>query len=410
MSSSGATWTASSTREVASRFGGGPHAHYSFGDINQLPPVGSSSYYKSDLGKEGSAQRVGRFKLSEFFYGSPGCESTIVMMDDVIRQDAPEFKTFLHNMRSGTISEAESEWLHGKCLDKMSPDERAQFDDAIHICPKWAKANEVCFKYLQDDLDEPIALVKAKMSTIKSSGKNCCADGSVLPLLTPICVGAKVMLLENKVVEEDLANGSIGVVREICYAPGEIMGQKGAKMYALVEFPNSNLSECTVHGVTDTKMVAIPTSTKLCDKKCCTIENLPLRVCKGLTNHKVQGMSIGPGEQFEKGVIHFPDGRMKNIPGLVLTACTRFKQPHDFAVGTTSSSLSKQEVMKIGTQKSYQEKRAFREKLATQSENTMTRSIERITALDTASQKTFEGGCNFLLRWYRSNFSADITG
>ena len=221
---------------------------------------------------------------------------------------------------------------------------------------------------------------------------------------------AHVLVVCDTTGANKLLPGSIGVVREICYAPGEIMGQKGAKMYALVEFPNSNLSECTVHGVTDTKMVAIPTSTKLCDKKCCTIENLPLRVCKGLTNHKVQGMSIGPGEQFEKGIIHFPEGRMRNIPGLVLTACTRFKQPRDFAIGTVSSSLSKEEVMKIGTQKSYQEKRAFREKLATQSENTMTRSIERITALDTASQKTYEGGCNFLLRWYRTNFSADITG
>ena len=397
-------------RDRASRFSGGPNGNYSLGDINQLPPVGSSSYYKSDLGKEGSAQRVRRVKLSEFFYGSPGCESTIVMMDDVIRQNDPEFKTFPHNMRNGTISEAESKWLHSKCLDKMSPDERDQFDDAIHICPKWAKANEVCFKYLQDDLVEPIAVVKAKMSTIKSLGKNCCADGSVLPILTPICVGAKVMLLENKVVEEDLANGSIGVVRDICYAPGEIMGKQGAKMYAIVEFTNSNLSECTVHGVTDTKMVAIPTSTKLCDKKCCTIETLPLRVCKGLTNHKVQGMSIGPGEQFEKGIIHFPDGKMKNIPGLVLTAFTRFKQPNDFAIGTVSSSLSKQEVMKIGTQKSYQEKRAFRAKLATKSEKTMRRSIERITTLDTASPKTYEGGCNFLLHCYRTNFSADITG
>ena len=70
------------------------------------------------------------------------------------------------------------------------------------------------------------------------------------------------------------------------------MGKPGAKMYCVVRFPKSNLTECTVEGETDSKMVAIPLSTQRCEKGCCAIETLPLRVCYALTTHKVQGMAL----------------------------------------------------------------------------------------------------------------------
>ena len=47
-------------------------------------------------------------------------------------------------------------------------------------------------------------------------------------------------------------------------------------------------------------------------------------------------MSIGAGETFEKAVVHFAEGRMANIPGLMLTAFTRVKEADDLAVGTES--------------------------------------------------------------------------
>ena len=78
------------------------------------------------------------------------------------------------------------------------------------------------------------------------------------------------------------------------------MGDPGAKMYCAVEFPKSNLTECTVVGATNTKLVAIPLCEQRCGKVYCSIKTLPLCVCYALTVHKVQGMSIGPGETFEK--------------------------------------------------------------------------------------------------------------
>ncbi|EJK52652.1 hypothetical protein THAOC_28052, partial [Thalassiosira oceanica] len=160
------------------------------------------------------------------------------------------------------------------------------------------------------------------------------------------------------------------------------MGDPGAKMYCVVEFPKSNLTGCTVVGATDPKLVAIPLCEQRCEKGCCSIKTLPLRVCYALTVHKVQGMSIGPGETFEKAVVHFAEGRMANIPGLMLTAFTRVKNAGDLAIGTDSNSLAVETITKIGTTKAYQKKKDYREQLGVQSQQSMQRTVDRITALD----------------------------
>ena len=70
--------------DVACRHSGGPHSSYTFGEINQLPPVAGVPYYKDGVGKIGTADCVGKLKLAKFQNGSPGCKSIIVMMDDII--------------------------------------------------------------------------------------------------------------------------------------------------------------------------------------------------------------------------------------------------------------------------------------------------------------------------------------
>jgi len=70
-------------------------------------------------------------------------------------------------------------------------------------------------------------------------------------------------------------------------------------------------------------------------------------------------MSIGAGETFEKAVVHFAEGRMANIPGLMLTAFTRVKAADDLAVGTESNSLTVNDITKIGATKAYKKKKNF---------------------------------------------------
>ena len=156
------------------------------------------------------------------------------------------------------------------------------------------------------------------------------------------------MLLDNKVVEEKLQNGSIGEVHDICYKPGEKVGQKGAQLYVPCKFPKTCLTKNLMEDRDDATIIPIPICTKRCEKNCCWVTTLPLRVCKGLTAHKVQGMSIGDGEEFEKAIIHMPEGRMKNIPGLVLVMFTRLKETSDFAIGTKPHKLSMDDFVKLG--------------------------------------------------------------
>ena len=111
----------------------------------------------------------------------------------------------------------------------------------------------------------------------------------------------------------------------------------------------------------DATIIPIPICTKRCEKNCCWVKTIPLRVCKGLTAHKVQGMSIGKGKEFERAIIHMPEGRMKNIPGLVLVMLTRLKEAADFAIGTEPSSLSMDDFVKLGNTPAYNDRRNFRQ-------------------------------------------------
>ena len=49
-----------------------------------------------------------------------------------------------------------------------------------------------------------IAVVRAEIDTSRNDGKNCCATRNVLTLVTPLCKGCKIMLLDYKVVKGKL--------------------------------------------------------------------------------------------------------------------------------------------------------------------------------------------------------------
>ena len=123
-------------------------------------------------------------------------------------------------------------------------------------------------------------------------------------------------------------------------------------------------------------------------------------------------MSVGEGEQFTKAKIHMPKGNMKNTPGWVLTAFTRPKHSSVVAIANNSRDLSKPELLRIGRSKAYITRRNFRDTLVDESEPSMRRTIERITALhdvEEGQQKTFNGRCKALLEWYRATYPIEQT-
>ena len=74
-----------------------------------------------------------------------------------------------------------------------------------------------------------------------------------------------------------------------------------------------DFKECTVDeefkwrdDLPSTYIPIIPLTIR-CEKRCCTVTSIPLRVCKALTIHKSQGMSVGPGNPFQSAVIYLSE-------------------------------------------------------------------------------------------------------
>ena len=186
--------------EIASRPHGGIPYLLSSGDTNQLPAVGMKSLYDTSPGRTGSADALGKIVLSNFI-DSPHpneVQSTVVIMDEVIRQRDQRYLTFLDHMRNGTIDDDDmNTFIFDKCKDQLRPEEQAQFDDALHLVPQWKMANDIVFHYLQNIMTDPLALMRAKTHMCKKSGKNCVVKDLNVPLIMALCVGYKVMLLTS---------------------------------------------------------------------------------------------------------------------------------------------------------------------------------------------------------------------
>ena len=105
-------------------------------------------------------------------------------------------------------------------------------------------------------------------------------------------------------------NGSIETVRDIIYkhnnGPRQIPYQ--LPTCVIVDF-----KECSVDeefkwrdDLPSTYIPIIPLTIR-CESRCCAATSISLRVCKALTIHKSQGMSIEPGNPFESAITYLPE-------------------------------------------------------------------------------------------------------
>ena len=261
-------------------------------------------------------------------------------------------------------------------------------------------------QYLLHTMTKPIAKIPGKLSSIREDGKNCCVRESKLPMKNALCVGAKVMLLKNFLVEHHLMNGSVGTVTHLCYkhSDGPNHNDENELQYAIVDFPQSTIpEEDKFFQDLPRTSVPIPIVKELCEKKCCNISALPLRCCAALSIHKSQGMTVGPNQPFEKVIIYYPvePGR-QNTPGLELVATSRAMSIECFAVGNPVQDLTYKYIQSIGNTPAYGKRKLFLADIEQRSIHTQQTTKERIKALDPATDtdKSYEGGSEFLLQWY----------
>ncbi len=392
-------------------WGGVPQV-YSLGDTAQLPPVMQKPLYEESVGVAGTSDALGRTTIADLFdpIDEEDTKSYVFVMENVLRQDDVRFLGLLGNMTDGTMTEADCIYIKNRCIDRLNEEDRERFrTNALHLCDTWKEAHPITIAYLEG-LNKPIAKVKATLVARTTTGKNHMLKESSCPLLMAFCDGAMVMLLQNFVVEYNLTNGSVGKVISIIYKNKEGAREDPNVMpaYIIVDFQKATIPEdekCWQDK--PSTYVPIPVMMNRCEKNCCSMSMIPLRICVAITVYKSQGMTVGEGEAFENLILHFGE-KIKNA-GSDLVAWSRAKNINNIAVSNNSEDIVLERLLGIGRLASDEKRRTFVHGLREKAIKTMDEIRQNITALDVNRRKTFDGGCEFLLSWYNEQLATVST-
>lgn len=393
---------------IRNRDWGGIPIIYSMGDIFQLPAIGPSVMDMKSIGKPNTSDMIGKMVFRNFLDPKDSSQAfgVTVIMDQVFRQENDSFLTFLDNVRYGTLSEEEIKFIRSRCLEHFSTEHKQKIEQSsIHLCPTWQMTLDITFNYLRS-FNNPVAVIAPRLGSSKKT--NCCIKEKSYPMLTAYTKGAKVMLLKNYIVELGLMNGSVGTVVDIVYEEAEgPRNQSNLPAYVIVDIPKCMFPAVGI-GYTEQAPkthVPIPITKEFCERKCCTIETIPLRVCKAITIHKGQGITVGLNHDWENVVIYFVEGKKRSQPGLELVALSRVEDPNCLFVGNNSFSLTNEQLSNIGRGLAYDKRKEYESMLRDKSIISQKPFVDAIMSLDNsngANEKTFEGGCRFLCDWYRS--------
>ena len=115
-------------------------------------------------------------------------------------------------------------------------------------------------------------------------------------------------------------------------------------------------------------------------------------------------MTIGVGKLFTKVVAYLYEEKDKDkiTAGLELVMLTRVKHGSDLAFGNKGNSITLEQIQRIGRSQANIERRKFVEGLKDKALLSQQRTIQAITALDPANNKTFNGGGQFLVNWFKN--------
>lgn len=161
------------------------------GDFNQLPPVFDKPLYytKKDLSPMEQAGQAAYFTINR-----------TVRLDVVMRQqgnDQAPFRNVLQAVRTMKCNQGHWNILSKRCRihEDRTADEIATFNDALRIFPKNQQVDDYNFKHM-DSLEKPVIGLKA-IGTGPNWDKAPASDAFGLDMYIPICIGARVMCLQN---------------------------------------------------------------------------------------------------------------------------------------------------------------------------------------------------------------------
>jgi hypothetical protein len=104
-------------------------------------------------------------------------------------------------------------------------------------------------------------------------------------------------------------------------------------------------------------------------------------------------------------VIHLPLNSSISVPGQELVQFSRAKSLSNIAIGNKYEELVTDKLLKIGKNKGNETRKEFFQCLQQKEQATLAYYHDAISKLHHSEGQepcTFEGGCDFLLDWYRS--------
>ena len=319
-----------------------------FGDDGQLPPIGECRLFDSK--KQGSqAGQNGALSYSQI--------DCCVYLDEVVRQEgdhchacavrwhAPGAKCtilrdLLLRLRYGTVTLDDHQWLQEREIHKLSPEDQAAFrgDDSVWIFAKKAAAHSRNLEKVEE-LNTRTGAVKVVKCRAKDKGKCMTRDWKThddwgqMPRVTYLCRGAMVMLTTNLSVKWGLFNGATGQIRDVYFSGGRQPSEDGYEHpdMVLVEFP-----DYTGPSWIPTQPKLVPIGAWVWTEHCkhqCQREQLPLRLCWGITVHKSQGMTVGPRMTMKRAVLNLGGSDVEGwSPGSAFVQLSRVVSPSCMAI------------------------------------------------------------------------------
>ena len=221
--------------------------------------------------------------------------------------------------REGDLAEFEAEHklLATRKESCVSEEESALFNDALLLCPFKDDVWEHNLRSL-DQLGAPIVKVKAKNNgglAASATGDECGLKATVY-----LAKGARVMLTMNIWTKAGLVNGTMGTIEDFYFAPGS--PEEPAAV--LVRFPQYPADGPCFPGLEHGVLPITPSTVHF--KKGtspCERTQYALALAWSVTIHKSQGMTIGPGQAWERMVLNL--GNRELSTGLTFVAISRAK-------------------------------------------------------------------------------------